>query len=46
MRGSAASDYSFNNCSHLDGHAGAVEALREEHPLARQPVVGARKLQL
>ena len=30
----------------LDGHARAVEALRKEHPLAAQPVVCARELQL
>ena len=33
-------------CARLDGHARAVEALREEHPLAAQPVVCARELQL
>lgn len=31
---------------HLDGHAGAVEALREEHILATQSVVRRCKLQL
>ena len=31
---------------YLDGHASAVEALREQHPLAGEPMVGARELEL
>lgn len=34
------------HAAHLDGHAGAVEALREQHILAQQPVVGGSKLEL
>lgn len=37
---------SADSCSHLDGHAGAVEALREEHMLPDQLVVCACKHQL
>jgi len=32
--------------AHLDGHAGAMEALGEEDALSTKPVVGGRKLQL
>jgi len=32
--------------AHLDGHAGAVEALGEQHALPAQPVVGGRELEL
>lgn len=32
--------------ANLDGHAGAVEALREQHVVAAQAVVCGRKLQL
>ena len=33
-------------CAGFDGHARAVEALREQHSPPAQPVVGACKLQL
>ena len=33
-------------CAGLDGHACAVEALREEHSAPAQPVIGACEFQL